>query len=86
MIALDLGLYNLKIKGKAGGCTFFLDRAVNTALAAVGACGHLLARREVEGVHDVYLHQGNLNGDSFSCFVQKCLLPILSTCIIPGQL
>ena len=31
----------------------------------------------MEGVHDVYLHQGNMNGDSFSCFVEKCLLPIL---------
>ena len=31
----------------------------------------------MEGVHDVYLHQGNMNGDSLFCFVEKCLLPIL---------
>ena len=31
----------------------------------------------MEGVHDVCLHQGNMNGDSHSCFVEKCLLPIL---------
>ena len=42
----------------------------------------------IEGVHDVYLHQGNMNGDSFSCFVEKCLLLILIpfSCQIPGQL
>ena len=31
----------------------------------------------MEGVYDVDLHQGNMNGDLFSCFVEKCLLPIL---------
>ena len=31
----------------------------------------------MEGVHDVCLHQGNMNSDSFSNFVDKCLLPIL---------
>ena len=31
----------------------------------------------MEGVHDVCLHQGNMNGDPLSCFVEKCLLPIL---------
>ncbi len=31
----------------------------------------------VEGIHDVYLHQGTMNGDLFARFVEKCLLPIL---------
>ena len=31
----------------------------------------------MEGVHDVYLHEGNMNGDYFSKFVRNCLLPIL---------
>ena len=31
----------------------------------------------VEGIHDVYLRQGSMNGDHFADFVQSCLLPIL---------
>lgn len=31
----------------------------------------------LEGVHDVYLAEGNVNGDKFTKFVEKCLLPIL---------
>ena len=27
----------------------------------------------MEGVHDVYLHQGSMNGDSFTSFVEQCL-------------
>lgn len=29
------------------------------------------------GIHDVYLHQGTMNGEYFTEFVQSCLLPIL---------
>ena len=29
------------------------------------------------GVHDVYLHRGTMNGDSFVRFLHTCLLPIL---------
>lgn len=31
----------------------------------------------IEGVHDVYLHQGTMNGDTFAKFVENTLLPIL---------
>ena len=31
----------------------------------------------MEGVHDVYPHQGYMNGDSFFCFVEECVLLIL---------
>lgn len=31
----------------------------------------------VEGIHDVYLHQGTMNGDRFTRFVRNCLLPVL---------
>ena len=32
----------------------------------------------VEGVHDVYLAQGNMNGDRFSKFIQECVIPLSS--------
>ena len=31
----------------------------------------------VEGIHDLYLFEGNVNGARFTEFVSKCLLPIL---------
>ena len=31
----------------------------------------------VEGIHDVYLQKGTMNGESFANFVQSCLIPIL---------
>ena len=31
----------------------------------------------VEGVHDVYIAEGNMNGEKFAKFVQDSLLPIL---------
>ena len=31
----------------------------------------------MEGIHDVYLHQGTMNGDNFVGFLENCLLPIL---------
>lgn len=31
----------------------------------------------MEGIHDVHLHQGTMNGDSFVGFLRSCLLPIL---------
>ena len=31
----------------------------------------------IEGIHDVYLHEGTMNGDYFTRFVQNCLLPVL---------
>ena len=50
-------------------------------------CDHRLLIREtrymaipilsVEGVHDVYIAEGNMNGDRFAKFVQDSLLPIL---------
>ena len=30
------------------------------------------------GVHDVYLAEGNINGERFTQFVESCLLPILN--------
>ena len=30
-----------------------------------------------KGVHDVYIAQGNMNGERFAKFVQECVLPIL---------
>ena len=30
----------------------------------------------VEGIHDVCLHKGTTNGESFANFVQSCLIPI----------
>ena len=30
------------------------------------------------GVHDVYLAEGNINGERFTLFVESCLLPILN--------
>lgn len=29
----------------------------------------------LEGVHDVYLAEGSVNGDRFTKFVEECLLP-----------
>ena len=39
----------------------------------------------VEGVHDVYIAEGNMNGDRFAKFVQDSLLPILMplNCVNP---
>jgi transposase len=31
----------------------------------------------MDGIHDVYLHHGTMNGEYFVNFIQKCLLPIL---------
>ena len=31
----------------------------------------------LEGIHDLYLAEGNVNGDRFETFVRNCLLPIL---------
>ena len=31
----------------------------------------------LEGIHDVYLAEGNVNGEKFATFVRSCLLPIL---------
>ena len=31
----------------------------------------------MKGIHDVYLHQGTMNGDYFAKFVKSCLFPIL---------
>lgn len=31
----------------------------------------------LEGIHDVYLAEGNVNGEKFVTFVRSCLLPIL---------
>jgi transposase len=31
----------------------------------------------LDGVHDVYLAEGNVNGDKFATFVRSCLLPVL---------
>ena len=30
-----------------------------------------------DGIHDVYLHRGTMDGDSFAQFLRNCLLPIL---------
>ena len=32
----------------------------------------------MDGVHDVYLAEGSVNGDKFELFIRECLLPILS--------
>ena len=32
----------------------------------------------LEGIHDVYLAEGNVNGEKFEFFVRSCLLPILN--------
>ena len=31
----------------------------------------------LDGIHDVYLAEGNVNGDKFAIFVRSCLLPVL---------
>ena len=31
----------------------------------------------LDGIHDVYLAEGNMNGDKFATFVRSCLLPVL---------
>ena len=31
----------------------------------------------VEGIHDVYLAEGSVDGDKFEYFVKECLLPVL---------
>ena len=31
----------------------------------------------LEGIHDVYLTEGTMNGDRFTTFVRNCLLPVL---------
>ena len=31
----------------------------------------------LEGIHDVYLAEGNVNGETFETFVRSCLVPIL---------
>ena len=31
----------------------------------------------IEGIHDVYLAEGNVNGEKFATFLRSCLLPIL---------
>ena len=31
----------------------------------------------LEGIHDVYITEGTVNGEKFAEFVEKCLLPIL---------
>ena len=31
----------------------------------------------LEGIHDVYLKEGTMNGDCFIKFVRNCLLPVL---------
>ncbi len=31
----------------------------------------------MEGIHDVYITEGTMNGDRFEDFLQKCLIPIL---------
>ena len=35
----------------------------------------------IEGIHDVYLAEGNVNGEKFATFLRSCLLPILLTTI-----
>ena len=30
-----------------------------------------------QGIHDAYIAEGNINGDRFSNFIEKCLLPLL---------
>ena len=35
----------------------------------------------IEGIHNVYLAEGNVNGEKFATFLRSCLLPILLTTI-----
>ena len=37
----------------------------------------VIAVMSVNGVEDIYIHEGNVNGEVFVDFVRKCLLPIL---------
>ena len=63
-----------------------MDVTLKGSMVIVQCDHHILVRGmrytvipviSMEGVYDVCLHQGNMNGDSLSSFVDKCLLPIL---------
>ena len=62
-------------------------RKYGYSMRGIPPCDHRLLVRgtrysaipvvSAEGVHDVYITQGNMNGERFAKFVQECVLPIL---------
>ena len=36
-----------------------------------------IAVMSMNGIEDIYIHEGNVNGDAFKDFVRRCLIPIV---------
>ena len=62
-------------------------RKYGYSLRGIPVCDHRILCRgkrysaipvmSVEGIHDVYLAEGSVDGDKFEYFVKECLLPVL---------
>ena len=42
-----------------------------------GTCYSAIPVMSLDGIHNVYLAEGNMNGEKFATFVRSCLLPVL---------
>ena len=56
-----------------GTCVPLLD----SRLLVRGICYSVILIMSMEGIHDVYITEGTVDGDGFSVFVRSSLLPIL---------
>ena len=42
-----------------------------------GTCYSAIPLVSTEGIHDVYIAEGSMNGERFAHFIEQCLLPML---------
>ena len=51
----------------------------NQRLLAHGICYSAISVMSLDGIHDVYLFEGTVNGENLEQFIRRCLLPVLQS-------